>query len=255
MEYFWKHKEFVPTGVGYGQFTLQHLLLVCFSVLLTVWITRDYKKSNRDRRIMIRRIIAALLMVGEVLKLIVMYLGGVDVTEYLPLEICSFAAYSIVCDSIWPDNQVFPQMLITLFLPGAIMTHIVPTTTMLPLVNFFTLHQFIFHGLIVAYVVARFYAGEIKIDYSGVWKSILKILLIASFVFTIDMVFHRNFMFLMNPDGNPLLEVIQRLAGGPGIGYTLGLVLLATIVIHIFFVVFKLIEKLLPSSSDTRPIL
>ena len=111
--------------------------------------------------------------------------------------------------------------------------------------NYFTIHQFGFHGLIIAYVVARFFNREVTIDYLGVWKSVLKIVGIAAFVYIIDLVFHKDFMFLMHPDGNFLLSAIENVTG-KGLPYTGGLVVFVIIMIHIFFVVFKLLEKLLP---------
>ena len=243
MNYFWTHRDNIPEGLGFGQFSIAHLIWVLAMVAMTVLITASYKKSDKEGRIKIRRIIAIVLAVSEVIKLIAVARDGIDVTMYLPLEICSFAAYAIMLDSVWTETKFFGEMLLTLFLPAAIMSLLFPTVTPLPAINFFTIHQFVFHGLIVAYVVARFASGEIELNYPGVWKSIGKIVVVAAIVYIIDVKFNRTFMFLTDTYGNPLLDVIWNATGG-GFAYTIGLVGFVIVVVHIFFLIFKAIEKI-----------
>ena len=249
MDYFWTHRDNIPEGLGFGQFTLYHFIWLAAVTLLIVLTAVGYKKSNREGRIRIRRVIAAILAISEVFKLIMVVRDGVDVTQYLPLEICSFAAYAIILDSIWPDTNFFAEMLLILFLPAATMALLFPTVTPLPAINFFTIHQFVFHGLIAAYVVSRFSSGEIKLDYSGVWKSIGKILIVATIVYIIDITFNRTYMFLTDPYGNPVLDMIWNMTGG-GIRYIIGLSAFIIVVVHIFFLIFKGIEKLFHIGSE-----
>ena len=243
MEYFWTHRDNIPEGLGFGQFTLAHFAWASAMVLMVVAISVAYERSDYKKRVKMRRVIAAILFVSEIIKIIAVVRDGVPLLLYLPLEICSFASYSIMLDSIFPENKFFPQMLVILFLPAAIMSIIFPTVTPLPAINFFTIHQFVFHGLIVAYVVARFASGEVAIDYPGVWKSILKICVVAGIMYLMDISFNMNYMFLTDTYDNPLLNVIWNLTGG-GVPYTLGLVLFVIIVVHIFFFIFKGIMKL-----------
>lgn len=243
MKYFWTHKYHIPAGQGFGQFSRGHFLWLAVSVLFVAVISFVYKTAGAAERIVILRTIAACLIGIDVLKLILIHYAGVDVTEFIPLEICSFAAYSIVFDSIWPANTFFPGLLITLFLPAAIMAILFPTTATLPAVNFYSIHQFLYHDLIIAYVTARFISGEIPLDYAGVWGSIAKVLTLAACMYVVDTVFHRNFMFLRATEDNPLLEVIWKKTGG-GFGYTIGLVCFCIFMIHVFFVFFKCIALL-----------
>lgn len=250
MQYFWTHRENIPDGVGFGQFTFTHMLWVVVILLMVAIIAMAYKRASYKRRVTMRRAIAVILFVSEIVKLIALVRDGVAVSQYLPLEICSFAAYSIILDSLFPENKFFPAMLVILFLPAAIMSLLFPTVTPLPAINFFTIHQFVFHGLIVSYVVARFSCGEVIIDYPDVWKSILKICVVAAVVYLIDINFNMTYMFLTDTYGNPLLDVIWNLTGG-GVAYTLGLVLFVIVVVHIFFFIFKGIMKLTRMGEKT----
>jgi uncharacterized membrane protein YwaF len=238
MKYFWTHKDNIPQGMGYGQFTRKHFLWIAASVLFVACFVFFYRQADSARKLLMLRMTGISLIVIDIIKMTLIWFSDVDFFEYLPLKLCSFAAYSTVCDSFWTGNTFFPQLLVTLFLPAAIMAVLFPTTSDLPACNFYSIHQFLYHDLIIAYVTARFVCNEIPLTYGGVWPSIFKIIILAAVIYTIDTVFDRNFMFLRGTYGNPLLEAI-RSRTGDGIAYTIGLVLFCIVMIHIFYVLFK----------------
>lgn len=243
MEYFFAHVENIPEGIGYGQFTPAHFTLITVALIFVIAICRAYRVSAEKRRLVIRRAIATTLITIEVMKFSLMINIGVDVTIYLPLEICSFAAYAIVFDAIRYRSGFVHGMLLYIFLPAAAMALLFPSTSESPLLNIFVFHQFLFHALIIAYVLSRFLCGELDISYTGVWPSIGKTCVLAGAVYIVDCVFDRNFMFLRDNDNNPMLMIISGVTG-EGLPYTLGLVVFVVIVIHIFFVIFKTAERL-----------
>lgn len=243
MRYFWTHTDKIPEGMGYGQFTKKHFIWITILTLFVAGIVFIYSQMDMQGRILLLRSIGATLIIIDIIKLILIAASGGDVYEFFPLELCSFAAYSIVCDSIWIGNTIFPIMLLTLFMPAAFMAVLFPTTSTLPAVNFYTIHQFLYHGLIIAYVVARFVCKEIPLDYPGVWKSIFYVILLAAVIYVIDKIFHKDFMFLVDDYDNPLLKVITKVTGG-GFAYTVGLVLFCIFMIQVFYILFKIINIL-----------
>ena len=246
MNDFFTHYENIQNTIGYGLFTKGHFFLLTISLLIIIFIINKYSKSDNDNKLKIRRFIGIFLIIIDVIKMIIMIIQPVDATNYLPLEICSFAAYSIVLDSIYKDNKFFSEMLLLLFLPAAMVALLVPTTIKLPIFNFFTIHQFLYHLLIIAYVLMRYLNKEINITYIGLLKSILKILVLASIIYCIDLLFNKNYMFLMNSAGNPALDIFYNLANG-GKLYLLYLILFVIFVLHLFFIIFKGINKLIKS--------
>ena len=244
MKHFWTHKENMPSEEpGYGQFTIGHFFLLALSTLLIICYVILYNKSDSETRIILRRSIAFTLIFIDIIKMILIGRSTVKLSNYLPLELCSFASYYIVLDSIFADNTIFPIVLLTMFLPAAIMAILFPTTSTLPVLNFYTIHQFLYHALIIAYVMARFLCKEITLTYSGVWTSILQIIILAIIIYVIDAVFDKNFMFLRDPYGNPVLDLLWKTFKG-GISYTLGLVAFCIFMIHVFYGFFKLISIL-----------
>ena len=244
MNHFWTHKDNMPEGHGYGQFTPAHFAWIALCAILTVFAVILYRNLAIPDRILFRRTIAATLIIIDIIKLFVMKVTGVNVWDYLPLELCSFAAYFIVCDSIWQGNAIIPQLLLTIFMPAAIMAILFPTTSTLPSFNFYSIHQFLFHVLIVMYVMARFFASEIPLSYLGLWISVLIIRILAAVMEVVDKKFDKNFMFLRDSYGNPMLELIYE-KSKDNVGYIGGLTIFSIAVMHVFYCVFKLIEILI----------
>lgn len=243
-KHFWTHTDLIEDGLGYGQFTLAHLVWIFLMIAAIVITAIVYRSVDQNTRIIIRKTIALILIVGEIVKLLFIGRSEVKVSEYLPLEICSFGAYCVILDAFIMRDTFFGQMLLILFLPAATMAIFFPTTSRLPAINFYTIHQFIFHELIVAYAMMRFANGEIMMNYPDVWRSIFTIIIIVMFIYIVDVRFNRNFMFLRSTYDNPLLNVIWNATGG-GFRYTIGLICFSIFMIHVFFVIFKVIEMLL----------
>jgi uncharacterized membrane protein YwaF len=188
--------------------------------------------------------VALTLLVFDVIKMGIIYFTHQGFSEYLPCEICSFAAYSIVADAFLPGNDFLLELLVVMFLPAAVMALIFPTTTRLPVLNFFTFHQYIYHSLIIAYILGSFFARETSMTYPGLWESIFAILCLVSVMYTADRIFNRNFMFLVHNENNVMLKKISDTCGD-GFRYTLGLVCFAIVAVHIFYGVFKLLGILI----------
>ena len=243
---FWALEENLPKNIGYKQFSKKHISMLIVVILFTFFISYAYTHSNEAIQSIIRISMALTLVIIEILKLLIIHLNHGDALNYIPIEICSIAAYCILIDVFSPNTTFVREMLLILFLPAAIMALIYPTSVSLPVFNFFTIHQFVFHGLIVAYVTMRFVAKEITISYLGVWQSIITISFIAFLVYIIDCTFKRNYMFLTHDENNFMLKKITMLSGG-GKKYTLTLVLFCAIVIHIFYFIFTLIKMFILS--------
>lgn len=233
MKYFWSIRETIPEGKGYGQFSYKHFIWLAVSTLFIFSMVIVYAHLNPLEKIILKRMISATLVFIEIMKMIVIKRSKVSLFEYLPVEICSFAGYAIILDSIWPGNQFFGEIMIVLFLPAAIMAIIYPTSIVLPVFNFFTIHQFLYHDLIIAYVFSRFLCKELLLTFKGLWISIFSILVLVFIIYIIDCLFDKNFMFLKDSYGNVALGMIEEHTGR-GVPYTVGLICFAIFIIHVF---------------------
>ena len=188
---------------------------------------------------------ALFLILFEFGKQCVVGLTGAPAAVHLPLHICSFAEFAILIDAFWPNNRLFKPVLCYAFLPAASMALLFPTVTAYPPISFYAIHQFVLHAAIIAYIIARYAGGDMRMNYAGVWISLGMILAIALPVYFIDKAFDRNYMFLLRHSNNPALKFIWNLSGGGGgFAYILGLALLVLLMFHFVFGLFTLIQKL-----------
>ena len=80
-----------------------------------------------------------------------------------------------------------------------------PNWTVLPCMNFFHIHSFTIHILLVMYPVILITSGEVKPTIKDMPKCVLLLVGLAIPIYFINLLCDTNFMFLMSPDkGNPL---------------------------------------------------
>ncbi|MBQ8093538.1 MAG: YwaF family protein [Clostridia bacterium] len=246
LDLFWVHRDALEAAgikAGFSTFSAGHLIWVAAMAAGIAWIVHHYVHGGSVRRDNMRKAMAVFVILFEIFKQGLMALTGINVSEYLPLEVCSCAEYLILIDAMWPEERFFRQPLALAYLPAAIMAMLFPTVTAYPLISFYTIHQFVFHAVIVAYVLARSVSGEIVPRYSGIWTSLLTVAAFMAPVYFLDLHFNKNFMFLRDPYGNPVLGLMWRLSGGNGgWRYILALVILILIVQHITFFIYRLVH-------------
>lgn len=187
------------------------------------------------------------MILFEIGKLCVIGLTGAPVAVNLPLHICSFAEYTILIDALWPENRFWGSLLCYAFLPAAFMALLFPTTTAYSPISFYLIHHFVLHAGIVAYILARYASGEIRLDYKGVWITFISICVLVVPLYFLNAAFDVNFVFLMDHSDNPALKFFWDLSGGTGgVSYILGLGVLGLVVLHVmygFFTAVKAFEK------------
>ncbi|MBR3144828.1 MAG: YwaF family protein [Clostridia bacterium] len=245
--FFWLHKKYyiAASAKGFSCFSLPHLVWLAVLLIGIALLTRFYIKLKSEQRNNLRKSLALFLILSEIAKQCFVGLTGDTVSNHLPLHICSFAEYTILIDALWPDNRFSKSLLCYAFLPSAFMALIFPNATAYPPLSFYTIHHFILHACIVAYIIARYSAGEIRICYKGVWSTFLAIGALSIPIYFIDKAFDVNFIFLMNHSNNPALMFIWNISGGTGgISYIIGLGVLVLITIHLTFGIFVAIEAL-----------
>lgn len=150
---------------GYGQFSGAHLLLLGIWTVFMVAYCIVYFRCGIIARNHMRIAVAIVLLLSDEVKMGIIRFTHQGFSDYLPCEICSFVAYAIVIDAFIPGNGFLLELMVVMFLPAAIMALIFPTTIRLPVLNFFTFHQYFYHSLIIAYILGRFFARETSMTY------------------------------------------------------------------------------------------
>ena len=244
-EVFWLHNSLFGDAqvVGFSTFSMPHLLWLSFLLLLTVVFSLCYHRLGERGKDNLRRCMALFLILFDIFRLCVLALTDGPVKTLLPLHVCSFSIYMILVDALWPKNRFTKQPMAFIILPSAIMALLFPTVTAYPPISFYSIHQFLLHGAMASYSIARYAAGEIRPRYRGLWLSVLLAVILAVPIYTLNQHFETNYMFLRNHSNNPALKMLWNVSGGNGgIPYVLMIALFVIFVLHIVFVIYVVVN-------------
>lgn len=185
-------------NIGFGQFSLGHIVWLILGCTFTILICKLYKKSNKYGRIRIRKIISLAALFLLVLKEALLLLSNNFTIYDLPLHLCGLTIIFIFIDSLYQSNE-FRQYLYAFCLPGALFALIFPDWSYFPLLNILTSIAFESHILIVSYIVMLTYSGELLPSIKYWYKNLILMIIIAIPVGIFNLHFGTNFMFTNYP--------------------------------------------------------
>ncbi|MBR5059205.1 MAG: YwaF family protein [Clostridia bacterium] len=257
MDHFWIHRDQIyeqELSIGFKTFSAGHIIWLlgiiafCF---LTGLLYRRLGENGRDR---MRKILGLVIVALEYLKVIVMGLCGIKMLEFVPLHLCSAAGFAVVIYAFWPRMKALGQIFAYVFMPAAMLAVAFPSSTMYPWWNFYCLHTFIFHALLIAFFVWLFMSGEVVPDYKGVWIGLLFVTALAVPTYFIDGAFGVNYMFIgTRSDVGILAAMWDAIVPSYGrIVFTLVMGLIMIAVAHILFLVYFLIGKIRGRKGSTK---
>ena len=212
MKMFFYTKDNIPDGYGFSAFGLTHLIWLAVCVLMCVGACLLYKRLSAvgQRRMLI--ILGSYIFFQEMLKNVVVAFVDEFTVGYLPFHLCGINILLILFDVIKP-TKIVRSFLYYFCIPGAALALLFPNWTTQPVWNFFHLHSFIIHILLVVYPVLLVTSGQVESDLKSAFKSLIVLVAFAIPIYFLNLLWDTNFMFLMEPDkGNPL-EFFENLLG------------------------------------------
>ena len=168
---------------------------------------------------------------------------------HLPFHLCGISVVLITFDIIKP-TKIVRYFLYYLGIPGALLALSFPNWTVLPCLNFFNIHSFTIHMMVVIYPVVLVAGGEFLPDIKAMFKCVLLLICLAIPIYFINLLCDTNFMFLMDPEaGNPL-ELFEKYLGS----HLWGFPILLPIVMFIMYLPILLAKKLKKNkSAEEKP--
>lgn len=201
---FFYTKDTVPEGMGFKTFGATHLIWLACLAAVGVFAAFVYRRLNPQKRNIMRIILGCYIVFQEMLKNVVAYAVGDFGVGHLPLHLCGISILLIGFDVIKPTKTV-RNFLYYIGIPGAALAALFPNWTTLPAFNFFHIHSFTIHALIMLYPLLLVTNGEVKPTIKTMPKAVILLIGLAIPIYFINLACDTNFMFLMSPDtGNPL---------------------------------------------------
>lgn len=238
---FFVTKDNMPEGYGFSTFGLTHLIWILVGAILCVGACLLYKKlGERGKKIMLT-VLGSYIFFQEMLKNVIVAAVGEFTPGYLPFHLCGINILLILFDVI-KQTKVVRTFLYYIGIPGAALALLFPNWTTQPVWNFFHLHSFLIHILIVMYSLILVTSGSVEIGLKSAFKSVLLLIALAIPVYGLNLLWGTNFMFLMRPDkGNPL-ELFENLLGNHLWGFPI-LLPVVILIMYLPILIFKKIKK------------
>lgn len=230
--------ENIPDGVGFQAFGMLHILWLLAGLILWVTGCMIYRKLSADKRRIMLTALGAYIFLQEMAKNLVLILLGEFSWGYLPFHLCGINILLIAFDTI-KQTKTVRCFLYYFSIPGAMLALLFPNWTEMPFWNFFHLHSFTIHILLVLYPLLLVTTGQVSTDLKSALKGVALLVAMAIPVYGLNLLWGTNFMFLMRPDsGNPL-ELFEKLLGS----HLWGFPILLPIVILVMYIPMYLLKK------------
>lgn len=202
----------IPEGVGFQAFGLTHILWLLVGLLFCIATCIFYHKLSEGKRKIMRTILGAYIFLQEMVKNLVLLLLGEFSWGYLPFHLCGINILLIFFD-IFKETKIVRSFLYYFAIPGAALALLFPNWTAMPVWNFFHIHSFTIHILLILYPLLLITTNQVSTDIKSALRGTALLIAIAIPVYFLNLLWDTNFMFLMQPDsGNPL-EMFEKLLG------------------------------------------
>ena len=236
---FFVSSESIPEGVGFQTFGPTHLLWLLGGLILWIVGCVFFKKLSETKRKLTLRVLGIYIFVQEMVKNLVLILLGDFGWGYLPFHLCGINILLITFDT-FKQVKTVRSFLYYFAIPGAALALLFPNWTSMPVWNFFHIHSFTIHMLLVLYPLLLVTTGQVATDLKSALKGVLLLIAMAIPVYGLNLLWDTNFMFLMKPDsGNPL-EMFEKLLGS----HLWGFPILLPVVILVMYLPVFLVKKL-----------
>ncbi len=209
---FFTTSDNIPEGVGFQTFGLTHILWLLAGLLLCIAACLFYRKLSENKRKIMLTVLGAYIFLQEMAKNLVLIALGEFGWGYLPFHLCGINILLITFD-IFKQTKVVRSFLYYFAIPGAMLALLFPNWTDMPVWNFFHIHSFTIHILLVLYPLLLVTTNQVSTDLKAALRGTLLLVAMAIPVYFLNLLWDTNFMFLMEPDsGNPL-EMFEKLFG------------------------------------------
>ena len=235
---FFVTSEKIPDGVGFDAYGLTHILWLSAGLLLWVCACIFYKRLDTRKQKSMLTVLGAYIFAQEMVKNLVLVILDEFSWGYLPFHLCGINILLILFDII-KQTKVVRSFLYYFAIPGAALALLFPNWTAMPVWNFFHLHSFTIHILLVLYPLLLVTTDQVSTDLKSALRGTALLVAMAIPVYGLNLLWGTNFMFLMKPDsGNPL-EMFEKLLGS----HLWGFPILLPIVILVMYLPARIIKN------------
>lgn len=237
--YFFSYQTELPPDTGFQMYQTEHLLWLLGITLFLIFIPLAFRKLERNGKEILLNIVVLSALFMTFSQDAVLIITGHMNTGMLPLHLCDLASFVFLIQRMvylretcsaqlsdglhfYPTQRHFRvsamlgEIGVCLLMPGAILGILFPVWTPYPMMNFMTIHGFVYHGLIILYPILLLTDAQACPRISHIWYTLLFLGCVVPPVLWFDRKFGSNYMYLnYGPAGTPL-QLLEEKMGNPG---------------------------------------
>lgn len=260
--YFFSYQTDLPANLGFQMYGIKHILwLLGIAAFLSLCCLAFYRQKDNAREFILNAVVLGALFMTFSQDVVLVVTGHMN-TGMLPLHLCDLASFVFLiqrmayqrkrCSIKISDepysysrqknfciSAILGEIGVCLLMPGAILGILFPVWTPYPMLNFMTIHGFVYHGLIILYPLLLLTDKEVYPQLKHIWYTVVFLLCIVPPVLWFDRKFGSNYMYLnYGPAGTPLY-ILEKKMGNPGYlwGYAAA-IFLAVLLVYGFIGIF-----------------
>jgi len=204
LEYFFTPGPLLPPGLGWPLWGKAHLGWLAGLLGLAGLLCFVYRRLEAGGRRRMRRGLALLPAAGELVVKLWLAAQGCFTPWDLPFHLCGLALFLCLWQGFTGSRRA-GAVLWCLCLPGAVGALLFPEWHWMPLWQLQTLHHFLYHGLVVSFILMQGLAGEIRPRLRDLRFPLLFLAGAVPLAFLCNRLLGTNFFFLALPSpGSPL---------------------------------------------------
>lgn len=231
MREFFRYETELPVGSGFELFGMCHVTWLCVIAVGSFVLACIYKNKDADARRYIRICIGIVMPLISIYRDVVLTVTGHFDRYYLPLHLCGMALYigALYCFTKWRFAGI---VYVLLCVPGAASALLFPDWVAYPFWNYMHIHDFISHGLIVAWGSCLLVSEEVLPKWNEFWMPVVFGVIGVLILTPVNKWLGTNYWFLTIPSAGSPLVPIAKLTGEQW--YVVGYMLFVLVVVGVW---------------------
>ncbi len=212
MNDFFLYKTELQADGGFPLFGVCHLLWIAGIGIFSWWMGKFFSFGEKSKVNCIRHILGYLFPLLEVSRSIVLIATDHFIPYEYPLHLCNMSVW-FAAIYLWTGNRFVGVVYVLLCLPAAALAVIFPGWLRYPFGTYMHLHNFIYHGLVVAFGWSLVRSGEMNPQWKELWKPLVFGLAGYIVMYQVNGLLDTNFWFLNKPSYSSPLAIIYEMIG------------------------------------------
>lgn len=212
MKDFFLYKSELQTDSGFQLFGVCHLLWIVGIGIFSWWMGRFFSFGEKSKVTYAKQILAWCFPLLEVSRTIVLLATGHFIPYEYPLHLCNMSI-GLATMYLWTQNRFVGVVYVLLCLPAAALAVIFPGWLRYPFGTYMHLHNFIYHGLVVALGWSMVRSGEMIPEWKELWKPLVFGLSGYVIMYRVNQILDTNFWFLSRPSYSSPLAMVYEIIG------------------------------------------